>query len=247
MSVDLNKFVRSTDGVTKRLGIPLPAMAEDIPELQARVNKGVSRGNGVNMHYSGHDNYGLAFRFFIHNEKNEAASKLAKCELFDQVFCREVFVDKKTKVVQRVTQKIKDTWPDEWAAFEERKEAPGTPLDRWNHMPSNEILTLIKDGIYTVEQFAHQPSDKIKKYPPKFREHFEAAQQFVAAKSGLPAAKEMADKFIALERDYLQLQEQVAFLTAQSKQKGGVKKPGAKKSKAPGSSLILPAEAGIGA
>lgn len=227
MAVDLNKYVRSTDGNVKRMGIPMPAMAEDLPELQARVNKGVSRGNGVNIHYSGHDDYGLAFRFFIHDEKNDAASKLAKCEMFDQIECREVFVDKKTKVVQRITQKIKDKWPEEYEAFQNRREAPGTPLDKWGVMKSNEILTLVNLGIYTVEQFSMQPGDKIKKLPQNFRDHFESAQQFVARKSGLPAAKEMADKFLALEKAYQKQQEEIAFLTAQAKQKTG--KPKAKK------------------
>jgi hypothetical protein len=216
MTLDLNRF-----------GLPAEAAA-DLPALQSRV--AVSQGRaGVSMHYSGHDAHGLGFRFFVHEVYNKIKSEATKSranpagiEIFDPVECREIFVDRMTRAIEIVTNKTKQRFPDEYARFVEQREAPGTPLDKWGIMPSNEYMTLLKDGIFTVEQFALQSSDKVQgRYPPAFYDYFIRAQQFVAAKTGHVEVKEMADNMAKLQRDYAQLQEQMAALmSAQPKAKG---------------------------
>lgn len=221
MSLDLTAY-----------GLPEGA---DIAALQARV--ATPLGNGVS-NYSGHDQFGLAFRFFIFDNYNPLKSKAAKCELFDQVEMIEIFVDKKTRLHKMVTDKIRYRYPEEYKRFKEGREAPGTPLDKWGVIPSNEIQTLIKDGIFTVEQFAMQSADKVQgRYPPVFFEHFERAQQFIASKTGNVQVEKVANELIELQRGYAALQAQLAEMAAEREEilasKAKVapkKKPAVKKS-----------------
>ena len=214
MNIDFTKF-----------GLPADA---DLQELQNRVAR--SNGNGVSL-YSGHDKFGLAYRFFIYDNYNPVKSKAAGIELFDQIEMMEVFVDKKTRLHVMVDNQIRQTYPDEYARFIQNREAPGTPLDKWGVMPSNEIATLVKDGIFTVEQFALQPADKVQgRYPPSFFEHFERAQQFVAAKSGKVEAEKMAEKMIELQRAYADLEAKLqSIVSADAAPKKRGRKPKAEK------------------
>lgn len=202
MSLDLTAY-----------GLPEGA---DLAALQGRV--ATPLGNGV-TNYSGHDQYGLAFRFFVYDNYNQLKSKAAKCELFDQVEMIEIFVDKKTRLHKMVTDKIRYRYPEEYKRFREGREAPGTPLDKWGVIPSNEIQTLVKDGIFTVEQFALQSADKVQgRYPAVFFEHFERAQQFVASKTGNVQVEKVASELIELQRGYAALQAQLAEMAAEKEQ-----------------------------
>ncbi len=212
MTIDFTKF-----------GLPADV---DLQELQNRIAR--SNGNGVSL-YSGHDSFGLAYRFFIFDEYNQAKSKAAGIELFDQVEMMEVFVDKKTRLHIKVDDRIRYKYPEEYARFKQNREAPGTPLDKWGVMPSNEVATLVKDGIFTVEQFALQPVDKVQgRYPASFYEHFERAQQFVAAKTGKVEADKMAQKMIDLQRAYSELESKLQSLIVSAEEAPEPKKRGRK-------------------
>ena len=190
-----------------RFGLPIDA---DMGELQARVAR--SNGNGVAT-YSGHDQYGLAFRFFIFDKYNKVKSQLAGVELYDPIEMIEIFIDRKTRLHQKVTDKIRYRHEEEYQRFKEGREAPGTPLDKWGVIPSHEIATLVKAGIFSVEQLALQSADRIQgKFPAVFFEHFQRAQQFVAAKTGRVEAEKMADKMLELQRGYAEMMAKMSKL-----------------------------------
>ena len=148
-------------------------------------------------------------------------------EIFDQVEMREVFVDKKTRLHELVTDKIRHRYPEEYRRFTEGKEAPGTPLDKWGVIPSNEIQTLVKDGVFSVEQLALLDADKVQhRYPRQFFDYFTRAQQFVAAKSGRFEVEKNAEALVELQKNYALLQQQLASLMEErddllTKKKGG--------------------------
>jgi hypothetical protein len=201
MSLDFSKF-----------NLPADANISELEKRQSiQVVDGVTR-------YSGHDAYGLGFRFFVFDNYNEAKSKAARCELFDPLEMIEVFIDRKTRLHKRVDDKIRHKYAEEYRRFKEGLEAPGTPLHKWGVMPSHEIQTLVKDGIFTVEQFAIQAADKVQgRYPAVFFEHFTRAQQFVASKTGVVDAAAMADKMVELQKQYAEMQAQLLALSEENK------------------------------
>ena len=190
--------------MTNLAGFGLPADA--MPDLLAMHQKNL--GNGVSRLYSGHDSHGLAFRFFTFDKYNKVKSEAAGgVALYDPIPMREVFIDKKTRLHEKVTERMKEQYREEWTRYEAQMEAPGTPLTKWGEMPSNEIATLVKDGIFTVEQFALQNSDKVQaRYPKRFFDHFTKAQQFVARKSGLVEVEKNAAAMVELQRQYAQME-----------------------------------------
>ncbi len=199
-----------------------PVAQEDFAKIQSRA---VTGGNGVERHYSGHDSKGLGFRFFVFDRYNKLKSDLTKTaqnpygvEMFDPIEMREVFIDKKTRLHQIVTDRIRHRFPEEYRRFKEGMEAPGTPLSKWGVVPSHECATLFKAGIFTVEQLALQSSDKIQGgFPKVFFDHFIRAQQFVAAKTGLVDVKETADKMAELQKSYALLEHRLNSMYEENK------------------------------
>lgn len=197
-----------------------PDAAADLAKFQSR-----SVGNGVERHdYSGHDAKGLAFRFFIFDSYNKIKSEATKTslnpsgiEIYDPIEMREVFIDKKTRLHEMVTDRMRYRFPDEYRRFKDGLEAPGTPLTKWGVMPSNEIQTLVRDGIFSVEQLAMQPADKVQhRYPHQFFGYFTRAQQFVAAKSGKYEVEKNVEALVELQKNYALLQSQMASLMEQN-------------------------------
>jgi hypothetical protein len=206
-------------GLSGNKGIGLPSQAiQDLTAFQPRII-----GDGV-ARYSGHDGYGLAIRFFIFPKYNKAKSKAAGCELFDPIEMLETFIDRKTRCAEMVTDKIRHKFPDEYKRFQEGREAPGTPLDRWGVIPSHEVLTFAKDGIFTVEQLAIQDTDRIRhRYPASFFEYFTRAQQAMAAKSGLVEVEKNAAAMVELQRAYAALEAKVILLQRENSAPKGKK------------------------
>jgi hypothetical protein len=195
----------------------LPAQAQaDFEKLKSSA----LTSNGVERHYSGHDGYGLGFRFFIFDRYNKLKSDATKTpanpsgiEIFDRVEMREVFVDKKTRLHEIVTDRIRAKYPEEYRRFKDGLDAPGLSLSKWGVIPSNEVATFNKAGIWTVEQLAVQNADKIQSnFPRQFFDHFTRAQQHVAAKSGNVEVEKQAEALVEMQKAYAQLEQRLLSL-----------------------------------
>jgi hypothetical protein len=193
------------------------------PQAQAdfeKVKTSALSNNGVERHYSGHDGYGLGFRFFIFDRYNKMKSEATKTtgnpsgiEIFDQIEMQEVFVDKKTRLHKIVNDRIRNKFPEEYRRFKDGLDAPGLSLSKWGVIPSNEVATLNKAGIFTVEQLAVQNADKIQSnFPRVFFEHFTRAQQHVAAKSGNVEVQKQAEAMVEMQKAYAQLEQRLISL-----------------------------------
>ena len=193
------------------------------PQAQAdfeKIKSSSLSSNGVDRHYSGHDGHGLAFRFFIYDRYNKMKSEATKTpinpsgiEMFDQVEMREVFVDKKTRLHELVTDRIRQMFPEEYRRFKDGLDAPGLPLSKWGVIPSNEVATLNKMNIFTVEQLAVQSADKIQSTLPRnFFEHFTRAQQHIAAKTGNVEVEKQAEALVEMQKAYAKLEQRLISL-----------------------------------
>lgn len=193
------------------------------PQAQAdfeKIKTSALSNNGVERHYSGHDGYGLGFRFFIYDRYNKMKSEATKTpanpsgiEIFDQIEMQEVFVDKKTRLHKIVNDRIRNKYPEEYRRFKDGLDAPGLSLSKWGVIPSNEVATLNKAGIFTVEQLAVQNADKIQSnFPRQFFEHFTRAQQHVAAKSGNVEVQKQAEALVEMQKAYAQLEQRLISL-----------------------------------
>jgi hypothetical protein len=193
------------------------------PQAQAdfeKIKTSALSNNGVERHYSGHDGYGLGFRFFIYDRYNKMKSEATKTpanpsgiEIFDQIEMQEIFVDKKTRLHKIVNDRIRNKYPEEYRRFKDGLDAPGLSLSKWGVIPSNEVATLNKAGIFTVEQLAVQNADKIQSnFPRVFFEHFTRAQQHVAAKSGNVEVQKQAEAMVEMQKAYAQLEQRLISL-----------------------------------
>jgi hypothetical protein len=199
--------------------IPLHLLPQQAQADFEKIKSSALSSNGVERHYSGHDGYGLGFRFFIFDRYNKLKSDETKSpanpsgvEIFDRVEMREVFVDKKTRLHEIVTDRIRAQYPEEYRRFKEGLDAPGLPLAKWGVIPSNEVATFAKAGIFTVEQLAAQNSDKIAAFPKQFFDYFTRAQQHVAAKSGNFEIEKQAEKLVDMQKAYAQLEQRLLSL-----------------------------------
>lgn len=204
-------------------GLPLHLLPVDAQVDFAKMQSKALNGNGVDRHYSGHDNAGLAFRFFVFDEYNQLKSEATKTpsnpygvQIHDPLEMIEIFIDKKTRCHEKVTDQVRWQYPEEYRRFKDGLEAPGTPLSKWGVVPSHEVATLAKAGIFTVEQLALQNADKIQNaFPKVFFDHFVRAQQFVAAKSGNVHLEETADKLVELQRNYAKMEQRLILMEAE--------------------------------
>lgn len=200
--------------------LPLHLLPQQAQADFEKLKSSALSSNGVERHYSGHDGHGLGFRFFIFDRYNKMKSEATKTpanpsgiEMFDQIEMREVFVDKKTRLHQIVNDKIRNRYPEEYRRFKDGLDAPGLSLSKWGVVPSNEVATLNKAGIWTVEQLAVQNADKIQSnFPRVFFDHFTRAQQHVAAKTGNVEVEKQAEALVEMQKRYAQLEQRLISL-----------------------------------
>lgn len=146
------------------------------PQLSAyQLDNGVAR-------YSGHKK-GLGFRFFVHKQYNPLKSKLLNREIYEEKEMIEYFIDKKTKGHFLVDDAIKREHYEAYDRFKRGLEAAGTPLNQWDALNYEEVVTLAKEGIFSVEQFATLPRSRVEgRFIPSIVEAFDRAIRFVATK-----------------------------------------------------------------
>lgn len=181
------------------------SMPEGAYEAIQKQNRTIAQvDNGVNM-YSGHDK-GVAYRFFIQAEYDHDKSKERGHEVYNEFDCIEWQVDKYMKPVERVrhlpdellTKNLQDEivggrYFEAYTRFKEKKEAPGLPLTRWGVLSIGDIRSLEDAGIYSVEQLAHQPREKMEKYPEGIKQAFERATIWESSKEKIEETAALMD------------------------------------------------------
>lgn len=206
--------------------------ADAIEGLQAANLKQVDLGRGASRFMSGHDK-GVAFRFFTKPLYNATASKLAGYEKFDEVEMIEWMTDKYCHPTERVkflpeallhidplTGEARGRYAEAYKRYKEGKAAPGTPLEMWGVFSQGEVATLAMNSIFTVEQYAALPRDRVKgKFPPNFVEAWERAAQFVAGKENRIDADRQAAQMLEISRENAQLKSRLEALEAALTQK----------------------------
>lgn len=205
----------------------LPDGAYDALKRQNRRMEDL--GDGVSR-YSGQDR-GVSFRFWIETVKNEVKSKAARFTVFDEVEMIEWTSDRYNKPTEQVRflpaelltfdidgECIGGLYQDAYLRFKTGRKAPGLPLSKWGELSDSEVATLADAGIFTVEQFAAMPRDKIAgRYTQNFVDAFESAIQWVNGKQHRYQVEEQAEEILELrqaiakrDRDLEELKEMIS-------------------------------------
>lgn len=175
---------------------------------------------------SGHDR-GVAYRFFQHSEKNEAKSKAAKFIVMDTEDMIEWNKGKRNKPTEKVRflppellfvdedGEVSGTMAESFRRYKQGLSAPGLPLSRWNALDNSQVAALSSLGIFSVEQFAAQPRNKIQgKFSQDIVEKFEEAIQFVNTQSGRFEAESLAKQNVELQARLAKSDQAMADLQA---------------------------------
>jgi hypothetical protein len=195
---------------------------------KAGIN-GKRLGEGIEIAQFGHDS-GVAFRFFVHQERNEAKSKIAKVPISDSIEMIEWMPDR----FQKPTEQLRFL-PHELLQFDDEGEciggkyreaylgwkkginAPGLSLTRWGVLTDSDIFTLHELRIYSVEQFAAQPRSKVDRLPLELREKFEQAIEWVNGKEGRNQMAETATAMLSVQQENARLRDEMVAMQGQMK------------------------------
>lgn len=219
----------------------------DANEALAKKNmQMMSVGDGVNRLVSGHDG-GVAYSFFVHAEYNDKEAKKAGYEAHDEVEMIQWHKSRKQKPTERVSclptqllefndegKCIGGRYKESYDRFKTGQQAPGLPLDKWTvgDLSTGEVAALIKEGVYTVEQYAAMSEDRVvSKFPEKFIKAHERARQYVGGKEMRAASEQQATKMLQLEQSNAELMAELKAMKEQlmSPKKATPKKKTAKK------------------
>jgi hypothetical protein len=136
-------------------------------------------------------------------------SKEAGYPVFDEVEMIQWLRDKRHKPTEQVRflpegllefndegECIAGQYREAYLRFRQGKTAPGMPLRRWDQLSISDVASLEAAHIFTVEQFAETPREKIEgKYPEQFILAHEQAIDWVRGsqlrESSLENAKEL--------------------------------------------------------
>lgn len=225
-------------------GFVLPDGArEDIIKSGAQM-RNIDEGLGV---MSGHDR-GVAYRFFRHSQKNEAKSKAAKVLINDTEHMIEWNKGKRSKPTEKVRflppellfvdedGEVSGVMAESFRRYLAGISAPGLSLARWGALDDSQVAMLTSSGIFSVEQFAAQPRNKVQgKFPVEIVEKFEEAIQFVNGQAGRFETEALAKQNVELQAqiakrdaEFEELKAKVALLSA-----GGVEPVAAKRGRKP--------------
>lgn len=218
--------------------------------VQRQINSG-NGGSVSTFQSAGHDR-GISFRFFLHPVKNEVKSEEFDMEINDEIEMIEWNVSKDFKPVERVHmipeyflkfRKVKGlpdcngkprmvfkrpfectggVWKEAYIAWKEGRESLGLPLERWEKLSIAQVATLQALGVFSVQQFASMPRDRVEgRMPPDLVEAFESAIQFVNSQKPMQDVQKYADQVLQLkqeaaarDRELETLKEQMAGLLA---------------------------------
>lgn len=196
-------------------------------DIKAQVRQSQSLGNGVDF-FSGHDG-GVSFRFLTIAERNEVLSKKLGYAKFDPVELIQWFVDSKMKPTARLTELPEELlsfdpitkevqggkYLSEYRNFKQGLSAPGLALSQWGELDQCDLETLVNSGIFSVEQLAAQPDDKINRFHDTIKEAFEKAAQFVNGKQNRVESEKIALELLEVTQKNSKLEDALAAQQAQ--------------------------------
>lgn len=201
---------------------------EAIAKQQRESRPASTELSGVEM-YSGHTK-GVPYRFFVHQEKNETRSKIARVELFDDEEMVEWIIDRGNIIPEKVRflppelleldvdgEPIGGIFLENYKRWREGLSAPGTSIKRWGVPTDSQIATLTARKIFTVEQFAAMPRTKVQTVfggAPEFVELFEKAIQFVNSQQGKYEVEEHVKEILSLKEKEEKQAERIKILEA---------------------------------
>lgn len=205
-----------------------------------------SGGGGTVNDYemAGHDR-GIAFRFFIALSPNGIKSEEFDMEINDEIPMIEWFVSKKHKPTERVHMigdallkfaKVKTLDRDgkyqmrvrqplectggklkeAFIAWQAGVQSPGLALSRWDKLSMSQVATLNSLGVYSVQQFASMPRDRVEGRMPKdLVDAFEDAIRFINAQKPMEDVQEYANQVVLLKQKDAQREQEMAAMRAQ--------------------------------
>lgn len=203
------------------------------PEATEHFNRNgvkvVELEDGVSRIMSGQDK-GVAFKFFYAQLKNWLKSEVAGYAVFDDIEMIQWFVDKRHMPVERVSELPADLlqfnrlgecvggrYREAYLNFKAGRATTGLALNRWDVLTDAEIASLNAERIYTVEQLADTPPERISMFPPQFHEARERAIQYVRGKDSRDAANQAATKLAELAKENQALKLRFEELEAKMK------------------------------
>lgn len=176
-----------TTGILERFALPVEA----VQDLTGKPMRQTRLGDGVELQEVARDI--VPHRFIRVQVKNEEKSRLARFPVKEPVILCEWIIDKTSHPTEQVRFLPEDLLAfDDWgevigglykASYERFMQglaAPGLPLNRWGVLTDSQISSLADYGIFTVEEFAAQPRQRIEgKFPKEYHEAFEEAILYV--------------------------------------------------------------------
>lgn len=211
--MDVNQFLHA-----------MPDVARD--EITRNGVNAVAIGDGVNrLAIAGH-NQGVAYYFKVDQVYNPQKSEECGYEVFEPMEQCYHIIDRKNISVMPIQMAPRELlafnrdgdciggkYRDAYINWKSGKDQPGTALRKWDVVSDSEIATLEAEGIFTIEQFAEYPRDRIgSRYPENFMKAHTRAQQWVAGKEMREKAGEQATELNALRKQNEDLVERLAKL-----------------------------------
>lgn len=194
---------------------------------------------------SGHDK-GIAYRFFLTPVRSGVKSEEFDMEINDEIECIEWHVSRDFKPVERVTMigdallkfaKVKKvdnngrtqmvlkkplecvggSFKEAYLAFKKGLSAAGLPLQRWDRLTLAQISSLNSLNIFTVQQFAAMPTERINdgRFPPDLIEAFHQAVQWVNGQKPMQDVQAYAEKVLLMKQELTKQQEEINKLKAE--------------------------------
>ena len=196
-------------------------------DVKAQARQAVNLGNGIDF-FSGHD-AGVAYRFFTHAQKNEMLSKKLMYHKADAIDMIQWFIDAKNKPAAMVRELPEEllqfdpltgecvggTLAEDYRRYKQGLSAPGLALSAWGELDICDLETLVNSGIFSVEQFAAQPDDKINRFHGSIQEAFQNAIQYVNGKQNRVQAEKVASELLEVTQKNSKLEDKLAAQQAQ--------------------------------
>lgn len=208
----------------------MPEVAREA--LTAANVQSVRVADGVNrLEIMGHDR-GIPYWFQLVEEYNPVKSEEQQREVFDSQEVCFRFIDRKNIIpmpvkncppeflrFNRQGELVGGRYAEAYKRWKAGESMPGMPLRKWNVLNVAEVASLEADGIFTVEQFAEYPKDRlIGRYPDQFIEAHARAGQYVNGKAVMEQAGAQSLKLAEMEQKNADLTERLAKLEAMLEQ-----------------------------
>lgn len=143
-------------------------------------------------------------KFFKQPMIDEVRSKELGKAFYREVDCVELQIpgDLKSSPVLKVTQRHKDRFPKEYAAFLKGEEyaAEGLSLDKWGLISKAQVMTLKVQGFDTVEQFADANETIITNLGMGFRQMQAKARAYKNSLAGEAQGQKFDDMQAQIDR-----------------------------------------------